>query len=111
MKAYADAHKTLSAIKAEPASKKLETASKNAKAQTSKKAARTGKFDTANTGSAAARDKVLKDFISVFNAVGAGRGIDTMEREEIWEAFCKLCELAAVSEKDREKIWEINAEF
>lgn len=103
MKAYADAHKTLSAIKAEPASKKLETASK--------KAARTGKFDTASAGSAAARDKVLKDFISVFNAVGAGRGIDTMEREEIWEAFCKLCELAAVSEKDREKIWETNAEF
>ena len=34
-----------------------------------------------------------------------------MEREEIWEAFCKLCELAAVSEKDREKIWETNAEF
>ena len=103
MKAYADAHKTLSAIKAEPASKKLETASK--------KTARTGKFDIASAGSAAARDKVLKDFISVFNAVGAGRGIDTMEREEIWGAFCKLCELAAVSEKDREKIWETNAEF
>ena len=111
MKAYADAHKTLSAIKAEPVSKELETASKNAKAQTSKKAARAGKFDTASAGSAAARAKVLKDFISVFNAVGAGRGIDTMEREEIWEAFCKLCELAAVSEKDREKIWETNAEF
>ena len=95
MKAYESAHKMLSAIK-----KELETASK--------KAARTGKFDTA---SEAARAKVLKEFIAVFNAVGAGRGIDTMEREEIWEAFCKLCELASVSEKDREKIWETNAEF
>ena len=98
MKAYESAHKMLSALKKEP-----ETASK--------KAARTGKFDTASADSAAARAKVLKEFIAVFNAVCAGRGIDTMEREEIWEAFCKLCELAAVSEKDREKIWETNAEF
>ncbi len=98
MKAYESAHKMLSAIK-----KELETASK--------KAARTGKFDTASADSAVTRAKVLKEFIAVFNAVGAGRGIDTMEREEIWEAFCKLCELAAVSEKDREKIWETNAEF
>ena len=103
MKAYIDAHKRLSALKAEPASKELETASK--------KAARTGKIDIASADNVAARDKVLKDFISVFNAVGAGRGIDTMEREEIWEAFCKLCELAAVSEKYRDEIWETNAEF
>jgi len=50
------------------------------------------------------KTEILKEFIAVFNTVGAGRGIDTMEREEIWEAFCKLCELASVSEKDREKI-------
>ncbi|MFC2428501.1 MAG: hypothetical protein ACFNTA_05965 [Campylobacter sp.] len=98
MKAYENAHKMLSAIKKEP-----ETASK--------KAARTGKFDIASADSAVTRAKVLKEFIAVFNAVGAGRGIDTMEREEIWDAFCKLCELASVSEKDREKIWETNAEF
>ena len=98
MKAYESAHKMLSALKKEP-----ETASK--------KAARTGKFDIASADSAATRAKVLKEFITVFNAVGAGRGIDTMEREEIWDVFCKLCELAAVSEKDREKIWETNAEF
>ena len=98
MKAYESAHKMLSALK-----KELETASK--------KAARTGKFDTASADSAATRAKVLKEFIAVFNAIGAGRGIDTMEREEIWEAFCKLCELASVSEKDQEKIWETNSEF
>ena len=98
MKAYESAHKMLSAIK-----KELETASK--------KATRTGKFDIASADSAVTRAKVLKEFIAVFNAVGAERGIDTMEREEIWEAFCKLCELAAVNEKDREKIWETNAEF
>ena len=98
MKAYESAHKMLSAIK-----KELETASK--------KATRTGKFDIASADSAVTRAKVLKEFIAVFNAVSAGRGIDTMEREEIWDAFCKLCELAAVSEKDREKIWETNVEF
>jgi len=83
MKAYASAHKMLSAIKTKPARDEHKTE----------------------------KTEILKEFIAVFNAVGAGRGIDTMEREEIWEAFCKLCELAAVSEKDREKIWETNAEF
>ena len=83
MKAYESAHKTLSAIKTKPARDEHKTE----------------------------KTEILKEFIAVFNAVGAGRGIDTMEREEIWEAFCKLCELASVSEKDREKIWETNAEF
>lgn len=83
MRAYASAHKKLSALEAKPASDELKTE----------------------------KTEILKEFIAVFNAVGAERGIDTMEREEIWEAFCKLCELAAVNEKDREKIWETNAEF
>ncbi len=83
MKAYESAHKMLSAIKTKPARDEHKTE----------------------------KTEILKEFIAVFNAVGAGRGIDTMEREEIWEAFCKLCELASVSEKDREKIWETNAEF
>jgi len=34
-----------------------------------------------------------------------------MEREEIWEAFCKLAELAAMDGKSQERIWEQNAEF
>ena len=83
MRAYAGAHKKLSALEAKPASDELKTE----------------------------KTEILKEFIAVFNAIDAKHSIDTMEREEIWEAFCKLCELAAVSEKDQEKIWETNAEF
>lgn len=55
--------------------------------------------------------EILKEFIAVFNAIDAKHSIDTMEREEIWEAFCKLAELAAVDAKSQERIWEQNAEF
>ena len=83
MRAYAGAHKKLSALEAKPASDELKTE----------------------------KTEILKEFIAVFNAIDAKHSIDTMEREEIWEAFCKLAELAAVDAKSQEHIWEQNAEF
>ena len=83
MKAYVDAHKKLSALEAESASNELKTE----------------------------KTEILKEFIAVFNAIDAKHSIDTMEREEIWEAFCKLAEFAAVDAKAQDEIWESNAEF
>jgi len=83
MRAYAGAHKKLSALETKPASSGLKTE----------------------------KSEILKEFIAVFNAIDAKHSIDTMEREEIWEAFCKLAELAAVDAKSQERIWEQNAEF
>lgn len=83
MRAYTDAHKKLSALEAKPARDELKTE----------------------------KTEILKEFIAVFNAIDAKHSIDTMEREEIWEAFCKLAELAAVDAKSQERIWEQNAEF
>ncbi|WP_206159152.1 hypothetical protein, partial [Campylobacter showae] len=83
MKAYIDAHKKLSALEAKPASSEFKTE----------------------------KTEILKEFIAVFNAIDAKYSIDTMEREEIWEAFCKLAELAAVDAKAQDAIWETNAEF
>ena len=83
MRAYAGAHKKLSALEAKPASDELKTE----------------------------KTEILKEFIAVFNAIDAKHSIDTMEREEIWGAFCKLSELAAVDAKSQERIWEQNAEF
>ena len=83
MRAYAGAHKKLSALEAESARDELKTE----------------------------KTEILKDFIAVFNAIDARHSIDTMEREEIWEAFCKLAELAAVDAKSQERIWGQNAEF
>ena len=83
MKAYIDAHKKLIALEAKPARDELKTE----------------------------KTEILKEFIAVFNAIDAKHSIDTMEREEIWEAFCKLAELAAVDAKSQERIWEQNAEF
>lgn len=83
MRAYAGAHKKLSALEAESASDELKTE----------------------------KTEILKEFIAVFNAIDAKHSIDTMEREEIWEAFCKLAELAAADAKSQERIWEQNAEF
>ena len=83
MKAYIDAHKKLSALEAKRARDELKTE----------------------------KTEILKEFIAVFNAIDAKHSIDTMEREEIWEAFCKLAELAAVDAKAQDAIWETNAEF
>ena len=83
MRAYAGTHKKLSVLEAEPASDELKTE----------------------------KTEILKEFIAVFNAIDAKHSIDTMEREEIWEAFCKLAELAAMDRKSQERIWEQNAEF
>ena len=83
MRAYASAHKKLSALEAKPASDELKTE----------------------------KTEILKEFIAVFNAIDAKHSIDTMEREEIWEAFCKLAKLAAVDAKAQDAIWETNAEF
>ena len=83
MRAYASAHKKLSALEAKPASDELKTE----------------------------KTEILKEFIAVFNAIDAKHSIDTMEREEIWEAFCKLAKLAAVDAKAQDEIWETNAEF
>ncbi len=83
MRAYTDAHKKLSALEAKPARDELKTE----------------------------KTEILKEFIAVFNAIDAKHSIDTMEREEIWEAFYKLAELAAVDAKSQERIWEQNAEF
>ena len=83
MKAYIDAHKKLSALEAKPASSEFKTE----------------------------KTEILKEFIAVFNAIDAKYSIDTMEREEIWEAFCKLAKLAAVDAKAQDAIWETNAEF
>ncbi|WP_298022946.1 hypothetical protein [uncultured Campylobacter sp.] len=83
MRAYAGAHKKLSTLEAKPASSELKTE----------------------------KTEILKEFIAVFNAIDAKHSIDTMEREEIWEAFCKLAELAAADAKSQERIWEQNAEF
>lgn len=83
MKAYIDAHKKLSALEAKPARDELKTE----------------------------KNEILKEFIAVFNAIDAKHSIDTMEREEIWEAFCKLAKLAAVDAKAQDAIWETNAEF
>lgn len=83
MRAYAGAHKKLSALEAKPSRDELKTE----------------------------KTEILKEFIAVFNAIDAKHSIDTMEREEIWGAFCKLAELAAVDAKSQEHIWEQNAEF
>lgn len=83
MKAYIDAHKKLSALEARPARDELKTE----------------------------KTEILKEFIAVFNAIDAKHSIDTMEREEIWETFCKLAKLAAVDAKAQDEIWETNAEF
>ena len=83
MRAYAGTHKKLSALEAKAASDELKIE----------------------------KTEILKEFIAVFNAIDAKHSIDTMEREEIWEAFCKLAELAAVDAKSQERIWEQNAEF
>ena len=83
MKAYIDAHKKQSALEAKRASSELKTE----------------------------KTEILKEFIAVFNAIDAKHSIDTMEREEIWEAFCKLSELAAMDTKAQDEIWETNAEF
>ena len=83
MKAYIDAHKKLSALEAKPARDELKTE----------------------------KNEILKEFIAIFNAIDAKHSIDTMEREEIWEAFCKLAKLAAMDTKAQDAIWETNAEF
>ena len=83
MRAYESAHKMLSALETKPASSELKTE----------------------------KAEILKEFIAVFNAIDTKHSIDTMEREEIWEAFYKLAELAAVDAKAQDEIWETNAEF
>ena len=48
----------------------------------------------------------LQNFIAIFNEIDKKHSIDTLEREEIWDAFNILGELTSLTVKEKEEIFE-----
>ena len=53
----------------------------------------------------------LQNFIAIFNEIDKKHHIDTLEREEIWEAFKILAELTPLSVNEIEDIFEDLRDF
>ena len=54
---------------------------------------------------------ILKNFIAIFNEIDKKHHIDTLEREEIWDAFNMLGELTSLTIKEKENIFEDLRDF
>lgn len=55
--------------------------------------------------------ELLKAFIQVFNQIDAKWGIDTLEREEIYDAYKNLVQLTSLDNKSAESLFESLQEF
>lgn len=55
--------------------------------------------------------KTLENFIAIFNEIDEKHHIDTLEREEIWDAFNMLGELTSLTIKEKEDIFEDLRDF
>lgn len=55
--------------------------------------------------------KTLQNFIVIFNQIDEKHPIDTLEREEIWDAFNILGELTLLTVKEKEQIFEDLRDF
>ena len=55
--------------------------------------------------------KTLENFIAIFNEIDEKHHIDTLEREEIWDAFNILGELTSLTIKEKEEIFENLRDF
>jgi len=55
--------------------------------------------------------KTLENFIAIFNEIDKKHHIDTLEREEIWDAFNILGELTSLTLKEKEEIFENLRDF
>ena len=55
--------------------------------------------------------KTLENFIAIFNEIDEKHHIDTLEREEIWDAFNMLGELTSLTIKEKEEIFENLRDF
>ena len=55
--------------------------------------------------------KTLENFIAIFNEIDKKHHIDTLEREEIWDAFNMLGELTSLTIKEKEEIFENLRDF
>ena len=55
--------------------------------------------------------KTLENFIAIFNEIDKKHHIDTLEREEIWDAFNMLGELTSLTIKEKENIFEDLRDF
>ncbi|GET46060.1 hypothetical protein [Capnocytophaga felis] len=57
------------------------------------------------------KEALLIDFIQIFNQIDKKHSIDTLEREEIWEAFTQLAQLTPLNDKEIETIFENHRDF
>lgn len=55
--------------------------------------------------------EILVNFIHIFNEMDRKSGIDTLEREEIWDIFKQLTHIISLTEKECEDLFEETRDF
>lgn len=57
------------------------------------------------------KQEILREFIAIFNQIDQKYPIDTLEREEIFEAYNELVKVANINNQEAENLFESNREF